>query len=79
MNGSLSMNKGIENGLLPDSHEVYTRRRGRNLAIGGCLLGVVLMIFAVTIVKLASGVEMKGFDHTFETVPAAPASSEAAQ
>jgi len=76
MNGSLSMNKGIENGLLPDSHEVYTRRRGRNLAIGGCLLGVVLMIFAVTIVKLASGVDMKGFDHTFETVPA---TSEAAQ
>lgn len=66
------MNKGVENGLLRDGHEVYTRRRGRNVAIGGCLGGVVLMIFAVTIVKLSSGVDMRGFDHTFETVPAAP-------
>ncbi len=64
------MGKANDNGLLPDSHEVYSRRRGRNLAVGGCLAGVVLMIFAVTMVKLASGVDMRGYDHTFETVPA---------
>ena len=50
-------------------HEIYRRRGARNLALGGCLLGVVAMIFAVTIVKLADGVDMRGFDHTFETVP----------
>ncbi|MEM7614898.1 MAG: hypothetical protein AAF245_07615 [Pseudomonadota bacterium] len=50
-------------------HEIYRRRGARNLAVGGCLVGVVVMIFAVTIVKLTAGVEMRGFDHTFETVP----------
>lgn len=71
--GMISMSKGIDNGLLPDSHEIYGRRRGRNLALGACLAGVVVMIFAVTIVKLAEGVDMRGYDHTFETVPSAPA------
>ncbi|MEM8871294.1 MAG: hypothetical protein AAGB10_10000 [Pseudomonadota bacterium] len=50
-------------------HEIYRRRGARNLAVGGCLVGVVLMIFAVTLVKLSAGVEIRGFDHTFETVP----------
>ncbi len=50
-------------------HEIYRRRGARNLALGGCLLGVVVMIFAVTIVKLSNGVDIRGFDHTFETVP----------
>ena len=54
-----------------DTHEIYTRRKGRNLALGGVLLGLVVLIFAVTIVKLSQGVEMRGFDHTFETVPGA--------
>lgn len=50
-------------------HEIYRQRGARNLALGGCLLGVVVMIFAVTIVKLSDGVDIRGFDHTFETVP----------
>ena len=50
-------------------HEIYRRRGGRNLALGGVLLALVLLIFAVTIVKLSEGVEMRGFDHTYETVP----------
>ncbi|WP_112320448.1 hypothetical protein [Oceanibium sediminis] len=58
-------------GLGADSHEIYTRRKGRNLAMLACLGGVVLMIFAVTIVKLSAGIDMRGFDHTFETVPGA--------
>ncbi|MEL6280304.1 MAG: hypothetical protein AAFQ73_06175 [Pseudomonadota bacterium] len=33
-------------------HELHERRRGRNLAVGGVLLGLALTIFAVTIVKL---------------------------
>lgn len=54
-----------------DAHEIYTRRKGRNLALGGVLVGLVVMIFLVTIVKLSQGVDMRGFDHTFETVPGA--------
>ncbi len=53
----------------PDGHEIYKRRGGRNKAVGLCLLGVVVMIFAVTIAKLSAGVDIRGYDHTFETVP----------
>ncbi len=58
-------------GLGADRHEIYTRRRGRNLGLGAVLAGVVVMIFAVTIVKMMGGADMRGFDHTFETVPGA--------
>lgn len=57
--------------MRPDSHEIYARRRSRNTGVGLTLLGVVAMIFAVTVVKLADGVVIKGFDHTFETTPGA--------
>lgn len=33
-------------------HELHQRRRARNYAVGGVLLAMVLLIFAVTIVKL---------------------------
>lgn len=52
-------------------HELHTRRRGRNAWLGGILAGFVLLVFAVTIVKLSSGGEIRGFDHTYESlVPA---------
>lgn len=56
-------------GLGADNHEIFTRRKGRNVALGGCLAGIVLLIFAVSIVKLSEGIDLRGFDHTFETVP----------
>lgn len=65
------MSRGRDNGLLRDGHEIYARRRGRNVALGGTLIAVVVLIFAVTIVKLSQGVDMRGFDHTPETVPGA--------
>jgi hypothetical protein len=34
-------------------HELHTRRRGRNMAIGLILGGFVAMVFAVSIVKLS--------------------------
>ena len=58
-----------EQSLSADGHEIYARRRGRNVALGICLGALVLLIMAVTIVKISAGVEMKGFDHTFETTP----------
>lgn len=42
-------------------HEIFRRRRGRNLALGGALLGFVLLVFAVTIVKLAEGQMIQGY------------------
>ncbi|QHQ35669.1 hypothetical protein [Algicella marina] len=55
----------------PDEHEIYRRRGARNKAVGLCLIGVVSMIFAVTVVKLSAGVDIRGYDHTIETVPGA--------
>lgn len=59
--------------MRPDSHEIYARRRSRNLGLGLVLGGLVLVIFAVTMVKLSEGQSMEAFDHTFRasTLPAA--------
>lgn len=50
--------------MRPDSHEIYARRRSRNLGLGLTLGALVLLIFAVTFVKLRQGGMMEGFDHT---------------
>lgn len=44
-----------------EEHELHTRRRGRNIALGGVLLAFVLLVFAVTIVKLSGGQMMQGY------------------
>jgi hypothetical protein len=56
--------------MRPDSHQIYGHRRSRNLGLGLTLGAFVLLIFAVTIVKLSQGEDMRGFDHTFESIPA---------
>ena len=38
-------------------HELHGRRRGRNLGVIGVLAALVLLIFAVTIVKLGGNVK----------------------
>lgn len=43
--------------MRPDRHEIYGRRRSRNLGLGLVLLGLVLLTFAVTLVKLSEGAE----------------------
>ena len=52
--------------MRPDSHEIYGRRRSRNLGLGLTLAAFVVLIFAVTVVKLCEGADMRGFDHTRE-------------
>ena len=47
--------------IIKEEHELHRRRRGRNLALGGVLVGFVLLIFAVTIVKLSSGQMIQGY------------------
>lgn len=54
--------------MRPDSHELYGRRRSRNLGVGLTLAAFVLLTFAVTIVKLGEGEDMRGFDHTPQTI-----------
>lgn len=50
--------------MRPDSHEIYARRRSRNLGLGLTLAALVMLIFAVTVVKLLEGHSIEGFDHT---------------
>lgn len=48
--------------MIPDrEHELHRRRRGRNFALGGALGIFVLLVFAVTIVKLANGQMIQGY------------------
>jgi hypothetical protein len=55
--------------MKPDSHEIFQRRRSRNLGVGLTLGAFVLLIFAVTVVKMFEGEDMRGYDHTVATVP----------
>ncbi len=57
--------------MRPDSHEIYGRRRSRNRGLGLTLAAFVVLVFAVTVVKMTEGEDMRGFDHTIESLPAA--------
>ncbi|MCC6008706.1 MAG: hypothetical protein JJU40_13655 [Rhodobacteraceae bacterium] len=46
------------------THELHTRRRGRNLALALSMAGFVAVVFAITIVKIQGGHLMEAFDHT---------------
>ena len=46
-------------------HEIYERRKGRNIAVMLCCVGMAVMVFAVTIVKVQNGGMLEGFDHTY--------------
>lgn len=37
-------------------HELHTRRRKRNMAVGGVLIAFVALLFAVTLVKLGPNI-----------------------
>jgi len=56
--------------MRPDSHEIYGRRRSRNRGLGLTLAAFVLLVFAVTVVKMTEGEDLRGFDHTIESLPA---------
>ena len=52
-------------GLSRDNHEIYRRRRGRNLLVLALLIGFAVLIYEVTKVKMSEGHMMEGFDHQF--------------
>lgn len=45
-------------------HEIHRRRFGRNLGIGLVLGAFVVLVFALTVVKVTRGDPMQAFDHT---------------
>ena len=55
--------------MKPDSHEIYGRRRSRNLGLGVVLAAFVLIVFAVTVVKLSEGADMRSPDNSGEQPP----------
>lgn len=38
-----------------EEHEIYKRRFGRNVGVGGALLAFVILVFALTIAKTNRG------------------------
>ncbi len=44
-------------------HELHRRRRSRNVGVGLVLVGFVVLIFALTVVKVRQGDLMEGYDH----------------
>mgnify|MGYP001278993286 FL=1 len=50
--------------MISKQHEIYKRRGKNNVWLGVIMGCLVAIIFLVTIVKLASGSKMQGFDHT---------------
>ena len=57
--------------MRPDNHEIYGRRRSRNLGLGLTLAAFVVLTFLVTIVKLHEGVDMRSYDPNARPLPPA--------
>ncbi len=53
--------------MIRAEHEMHARRRGRNIGVGLVLAGFVVLVLALTVVKVTRG--------DFEMVPTAATSS----
>lgn len=53
-------------------HEIHKRRFGRNLGVAVTLGLFILLVFALTVVKVTRGDPMQGFDHSLRPELAAP-------
>ena len=47
-------------------HDLHKRRFSRNLGVGLTLGAFVLLVFALTVVKVTRGDPMKAFDHKLD-------------
>ena len=45
-------------------HEIHKRRLGRNVGVAVTLGLFIVLVFALTVVKVTRGDPMQGFDHT---------------
>jgi hypothetical protein len=48
----------------PPQHELHKRRFGRNVGVGLLLAAFIVLVFALTVVKVTRGDPMQGYDHT---------------
>ena len=44
-------------------HEVHARRKGRNLGVLAALIGMIVVVFLLTVVKVRTGGFSEAFDH----------------
>ena len=49
--------------MIARESEMHRRRRGRNFAVLAALLGFLVVVFAVTVVKVRTGGFSEAFDH----------------
>jgi hypothetical protein len=45
-------------------HSLHSRRFSRNMGVGLALTGLVVLIFALTVVKMNRGDSLEAFDHS---------------
>ena len=48
---------------LGNDHEIFRRRRSRNVGLGLVLVAFVALVFGLTVVKVQQGDMMEAFDH----------------
>ncbi|MEM8980373.1 MAG: hypothetical protein AAGD04_12870 [Pseudomonadota bacterium] len=46
-----------------EDHPLHVRRGPRNSAVAACLVGLIVIVFGLTYVKITSGGSLEGFDH----------------
>ena len=49
--------------MIRATHEIHERRKSRNVGLGVTLAGFVVLILALTVVKVTRGDPMQAFDH----------------
>ena len=52
----------------PPEHDLHKRRFSRNLGVGLTLAAFVVLVFALTVVKVKRGDPMQGYDHVVQPV-----------
>ncbi|MDO5647908.1 hypothetical protein [Paracoccus sp. (in: a-proteobacteria)] len=58
-------------------HQLHNRRRSRNVGLGVVLIAFVVLVFALTVVKVTQGHMMEAFDHQPRTSLLPPAEETA--
>lgn len=49
---------------ITETHELHTRRRGRNIGVGLTLMAFAAIVFLLTLSKIRNGGAIEGFDHS---------------
>jgi hypothetical protein len=49
--------------MIKATHELHERRKSRNFGVGLVLIGLIAVVFALTVVKVTRGDPMQAFDH----------------